>query len=72
MDQPDDHALLLGYVDGRDQVAVSRDDRGVTNLMLTSQQCEIETKQQVNPLLLEDRLARLSLPRYARRPRRTS
>ena len=72
VEQPHAHTLLLCGLDRRYQICVTRNNRRMSDLVLSCQQCKIEPKEQVNSLLLEDRRPWLSLPRYTSRPSRTS
>lgn len=54
MYEPDGDTLLLGDRDGRDQVAVARQQGSVADLLLAREESEVEAQEKVHPLLLKD------------------
>src|SRR4051794_4989819 len=57
VEEVDDDPLYFCCLDGRQEVAVPCDDRGIGNLMLCCKKGQVYPHEDVNPLLLEDRVS---------------
>ena len=57
MVQTNEHAFTLGYLNSRQQIAITRQQRGMGDLVLRSERNKIDAELNIDSLLNEDRLA---------------